>query len=182
MAHFDHMRQQRCRYRSGRSYSLWLDGGGSGDRPPFLGISFYKCTECLRRLLIMRKKFVPEFDESRSHRGIHKCFDGLCMKLAANVCWRVGVPWGEKPEPAMEGKRWPSLLLNCRNFGARINGRRENRGRNLCTEISREASLVGRMESSRTLPRFRGGVSPPRHNHPLKPNEKALFAYGEGSF
>src|SRR5215468_9239842 len=66
-------------------HSLWLDGGRSDDRPPFLGISFHKCTECLRRLLITRKKFIPEFDDSRSHRGIRRCFDGRCIKLADYV-------------------------------------------------------------------------------------------------
>jgi|SRR5215471_1589487 len=66
-------------------YSLWMDGGRSDDRPPFLGTGFHKCSERLRRLLITRKKFIPEFDESRSHRGIRKGFDGRCIKLADYV-------------------------------------------------------------------------------------------------
>ena len=84
------------------AYSFWFDRGRFDDRPPFLGIGFHKCPECLRRLLITRKQLISKFNELRLHRRIRKCFHGRCIKLADTGRWRA---FGrEKPEPARERK------------------------------------------------------------------------------
>src|SRR5260370_39506693 len=80
-----------------------------------------------------------------------------------------------------EGRRTPRERVKSgtrphpTDFSAPASGRLKSSG----TVFSLgELFHVGYAESSRTLSRPRGGVSPPSHKYPLKPNAKPLFALG----
>src|SRR6516165_4347870 len=58
------------------------------NRPPFLGIGFYKCAECLRSLTLASKSLESEIDKPSLHRRIGQCLDGCHTELVDDILRR----------------------------------------------------------------------------------------------